>query len=322
MERKKPIIVIVGPTGVGKTSVSVKIAKSLNSEIINADSRQIYKYMDIGTAKPSPDLLSEVRHHLIDIVCPDEYFSAAEYQERAREIIDSLSRKGMVPVIVGGTGLYVKAVIYGLFKGPKADPDLRKSYAEYAEKFGKEALYNRLKEVDEGATKRIHPMDTVRVMRALEVYDKTGKTISSLQDNFTLDRSPYIPIIIGLYRERKDLYRKIEERADSMIQEGLVHEVESLLKRGYSEELRSMMGIGYGQVISFLRGEYDLEKAISLVKRDTKRYAKRQMTWFNKVENINWVEMTDHIENDLTITFNIIETNLKMIQKEELTRLL
>jgi len=311
MEKKYFIILIVGPTGVGKTDISVKIARAFHSEIINADSRQIYRYMDIGTAKPTSEHLSSVRHHLIDIVEPDEYFSAGEYRKRSEEIIQKLLNKGMMPVVVGGSGLYLKALLYGLFEGPEADPNLRKTYDTYADKFGSEALHKKLSKIDPQAAQRIHPKDRVRIIRALEVYEKTGKPISSLQGNFSLQKSLYAPIIIGLQRERKELYQRIEQRVDSMMAEGFVDEVRRLLDRGYSEDLRALMGIGYGQIIHYLKGEYNIERAISLIKRDTKRYAKRQMTWFQKMENINWLTMTDDADNDLKKALDLIRQKLK-----------
>lgn len=321
MKKRIPIIAIVGPTGVGKTDISVKIALILNSEIINVDSRQIYKFMNIGTAKPSSKILSLVKHHLIDIIYPDEYFSAGKYGTKARKVIFSLFQKDMIPLLVGGSGLYLSAIIYGLFEGPQADHKLRKTFTEYANHFGKESLHTRLKKIDPESANRIHPMDIMRVIRALEVYEKTGKPISYFQVNFSLEEIFYIPIIIGLERDRKDLYKRIESRVDLMIGEGLVDEVKRLLDMGYSEELHSMMGIGYKQTISFLKGKHDLDKAISLIKRDTKRYAKRQITWFKKVENIKWINLTDNLEEDVNTILDFINTNLDRIKLKKIKKL-
>lgn len=320
MEEKIPIIVIIGPTGIGKTDISVKIALVLNSEIINFDSRQIYKFMNIGTAKPSSKILSMVKHHLIDIICPDEYFSAGEYGRKAKEIISSLFHNGMIPLLVGGSGLYLNAVIYGLFEGPQADHKLRRNYVEYADNFGKESLHTRLTKIDPEAANKIHPLDMIRVIRAIKVYEKTGKPISYFQVNFSIEKTPYIPIIIGLKRDRKDLYKRIESRVDLMIGEGLVDEVKRLLDMGYSEELHSMMGIGYRQIIGFLKGKHDLNKAIGLIKRDSKRYAKRQMTWFRKVDNIKWVNCSDNLENDVNTILDLINMNLDGIHLKNIKK--
>ena len=311
MKQKVPIILIVGPTGVGKTEISVEIALALNTEIINADSRQIYKLMDIGTAKPPKALQSKVRHHLIDIIYPDEYFSAGEYGRRAREVILSLWERGMIPLIVGGSGLYIKALIYGFFKGSETDQELRESFMEYANKIGERSLYERLIKVDPDAAKRIHPKDTMRIVRALEVYEKTGKPISILQDNFAMKDSPYRPIMIGLCRERKNLYKRIDKRVDLMINQGLIDEVKGLLDMGYSEELNSMMGIGYKQIIGFLKGEYDLNSAIAILKRDSRRYAKRQMTWFRKAEGIEWIDVTDNLDDNVRKILALIHEKTK-----------
>lgn len=311
MKQKVPIILIVGPTGVGKTEISLEIALALNTEIINADSRQIYKLMDIGTAKPPKALQSKVKHHLIDIIYPDEYFSAGEYGRRAREVILSLRERGMIPLIIGGSGLYIKALIYGFFKGPEADQEMREFFMEYADKNGESSLYERLRKVDPDAAKRIHPKDTMRIVRALEVYEKTGKPISILQDNFAMKNSPYRPIMIGLFREKKNLYKRIDKRVDLMIDQGLIDEVKGLLDMGYSEGLNSMMGIGYKQIIGFLKGEYDLNSAIAILKRDSRRYAKRQMTWFRKAEGIEWIDVTDNLDDNVRKILALIHEKIK-----------
>ncbi len=288
-----PILVIAGPTAVGKTGIAIELAKELNGEIISADSRQIYKGMDIGTAKPSKDEQAAVKHHMLNVVNPDEPFSVGEYKRSAEKIIEDIWQRNRLPIIAGGTGLYIRAVIYGLWEGPMADKELRDRLRKEEEKFGKGHLYNKLKEVDPETAEKTKPNDLVRIIRSLEVYYKEGKPISYFHRLHGFQEKNHNVMFIGLTMERGMLYKKIEDRVDEMINSGLIDEVKCLLKKGYDENISSMTGVGYRQVIGYLRGDYNLEEAVRLIKRDTKRYAKRQYTWFNKDKRIEWFSIDD-----------------------------
>lgn len=282
------VLILLGPTGVGKTGASILLAKSLNTEIISADSMQIYRHMDIGTAKPSEEDRKGVIHHMIDIIEPCEEFSTGRYVETVIPIIEDIHRRGKIPLIVGGTGLYIRSMTRGLFKGPSADWLLRERLLEMEEK-EKGSLYRYLKELDFEAAERIMPSDTRRVVRAIEVCLKTKREITALQRKFT-EPLPYEFILIGLKRDRKELYRLIEERVDRMVSSGLIEEVRGLLNMNPSKT--ALQAIGYKEMISHLRGEVDLNEAIRLIKKRTKAYAKRQFTWFKKEQGIKWIDIT------------------------------
>ncbi len=300
------VIILLGPTGVGKTEVSILFANALDTEIISADSMQIYKGMDIGTAKPSRKQREEVKHHMIDIVEPSESYSVGRYIEDVMPVIEALHRKGKIPIVAGGTGLYIKAMTRGIFSGPSADWKLREELASLEE--GQSgALYSYLQKLDQEAASKIMPADTRRIIRALEVCLKTKKGISEFQQKLTTPL-PYEFIKIGLRRERKELYRMLEARVDKMIEAGLVDEVKKLIAihpftpfrdeslTGFTDSpihhLSSMQAIGYKEIAMYLNGEIPLEEAIRLIKRSTKRYAKRQYTWFNKEEDTHWIDTT------------------------------
>ena len=286
------VLILLGPTGVGKTGVSILLAKALNTEIISADSMQIYRHMDIGTAKPSKEERATVRHHMIDIVNPSEAYSTGKYIEAVVPIIEGLHKTKRIPVVVGGTGLYIKAMTRGIFSGPSADWTLRE-YLLSMEKEENGSLYNYLKELDPEAAEKITPNDTRRIIRALEVCLKSKETLSEMQKKLT-SPLPFEFIKIGLSRERKELYNMIEERVDKMIIDGLVNEVKKVIEMiGNSEiPLPSMQAIGYKDIAMYLNGEITLDEAVRLIKRGTKRYAKRQFTWFRKEEDIHWVNIT------------------------------
>jgi tRNA dimethylallyltransferase len=286
---KPKIVVIVGPTAGGKSAMALELARHFGAEIINADSIQIYKYMDIGTAKPSPEERQSVRHHLIDILYPDEEFSAALFREEARQAIAEVSMQGKKAMVVGGTGLYIKALTSGLIRGGEVDPAIRSRLQSEVQSSGRERLYMRLQEVDLATAARLHPHDTYRIIRALEVYERTGRPISALRQRHLFQEESYQALKIGLLLEREDLYRRIEERADEMIRQGLREEVRHLLEMGYAPTLKAMQSLGYKQIVAHLQGEYDLAEATRRIKRDTKRYAKRQITWFKADTRIHWV---------------------------------
>lgn len=282
------VIILLGPTGVGKTGVSILLAKALNTEIISADSMQIYTHMDIGTAKPTPEERAVVKHHMIDIVDPCEAYSTGKYIKAVVPIIEGLHRKGKIPIVAGGTGLYIKAMTRGIFSGPSADWSLREELLSM-EKEEKGILYNYLKELDPKAVGKITPNDTRRIIRALEVCLKGNTSMSEMQKRLTRPL-PYEFIKIGLLRDRKELYRMIEERVDAMIEKGLVEEVRNLLKM--NPDRTPMQAIGYKEIVMYINGEITWDEAVRLIKRGTKRYAKRQFTWFRKEEGIHWIDIT------------------------------
>jgi tRNA dimethylallyltransferase len=291
-ETMKSVIIILGPTCAGKTGLSILLAKALDTEIISADSMQIYQHMDIGTAKPSATELKEVKHHLIDIMDPTESFSAGLFRDMAVRIINNLHERGKIPIVVGGTGLYIRTLTRGLFKGPSADWALREKLIEEEKIHGTGHLYERLRKIDPASADKINPADTRRIIRALEVSLKGKKAISELQRSFTT-REPYEFIKIGLYRERKELYRMIEQRVDKMMEKGLVDEVRQVIELiGRESRLPSMQALGYKEMSSYLKDNIGLQDAIKIFKRRTKLFAKRQFTWFKKEPDISWVDIT------------------------------
>lgn len=295
------VLVIVGPTGVGKTQVSLELADILNGEIVSLDSRQVYKYMDIGTAKPTKEEMKKVAHHLIDIVYPDEKFTAADYGKRAREVIKEIIKREKQPIVVGGSGLYLKALIKGFFQGPKGDEKLRERLKEEESKFGPDYLFERLKEVDPKAALRIHPHDSVRIIRALEVHELTGKPITLLQEQGSYEPFEMEFAKIGLTLERKKLYERIDRRVEKMMREGFLDEVKGLKEKGYPTGLKAFRTVGYQELFSYLEGKIDFPQAVETIKLNTRRYAKRQVTWFRKDKEIKWLdaEKEDLIESML-----------------------
>lgn len=283
-----PVIIILGPTGVGKTWASILLAQSIGTEIISADSMQIYRHMDIGTAKPSLEETGKVRHHMIDVVEPSESFSAGRYMEMVKPIIDELHRRGKVPIIVGGTGLYIRAMTKGLFSGPSADWGLRDELLSM-DKEAPGSLLDLLRRVDSDAAARIMPGDMRRVIRALEVYLRAKKGISELQYSLTAPL-PYRFIKIGLTKKRDELYRSIERRVDKMISRGLVGEAGRL--HGMPLGKTSQQAIGYKEIAGYLEGALSLDEAVRLIKKRTKNYAKRQFTWFRKEPDVTWLDVT------------------------------
>ncbi len=289
----KKVIILLGPTGVGKTGASMLLAQALETEIISADSMQVYRGMDIGTAKPSETERAAVRHHMIDIADPTESYSTGEYIKTIAAIIEDLHSRGKVPLIVGGTGLYIKAVTRGIFSGPSADWDLREELLS-AEDAEQGILYEHLLKADPEAAARIERNDTRRIVRALEVCLKSKDRMSALQKSLTRPL-PYDFIKIGLTRKREELYRMIDARVDRMLEEGLLEEVKELLAK--APDRTPLQAIGYKEIISFLRGEISIEEAVRLVKRNTRRYAKRQFAWFKKEEGIRWIDVTGRFKS-------------------------
>ncbi len=270
--------------------MGLELAKQWNGEIISADSMQIYRFMNIGTAKPTPAEQAEVAHHMIDIINPDEPFDAKRYSHMAREKIHGLHAQGILPFVVGGTGFYIKAIEYGLFDSELSDPDIRLHLKKEAEERGTAFLYERLSQCDPDTAGIVHPNDTYRIVRALEVYERTGKGISTYRREHAFADHPFRVLKIGCKINREILYERINERVDGMLEKGFVDEVRALLQRGYGSDLKSMQSIGYSHITDFIKGQTPWEEAVRTMKRDTRRYAKRQLTWFNADSSVKWIE--------------------------------
>jgi tRNA dimethylallyltransferase len=289
MEKPK-IVPIVGPTASGKSSLAIHLAQRFKGEIINADSVQMYRGLDIGTAKPSIQERKLVPHHLIDILDPEENYSAADFRRQADELIQRLHQQKIRIFVVGGTGLYLKVLTRGIFVGPAGDPEIRKALQIRQKKEDQLALYQELQDLDPLAASQLHPRDTFRIIRALEVYYLSGKPISTFQKNHGFREKPYDVLKIGLFFDRNELDRRIEERVNQMLQMGWIDEVRSLLSEGIQRNWKPMQSIGYRTIISHLLGEVSYPEAVRLIQRDTRRYAKRQMTWFRADPQIRWFQ--------------------------------
>ncbi len=302
---KRVVPFIVGPTSVGKTYLSVLIAQKLPVEIISADSRQIYKYLNIGTAKPSRKVLDSIPHHLIDFLRPDEFFSAGKYSKAGRKIIDQIFDKEKIPLVVGGSGLYIKALIEGFFDLDIRDEKIRQSLRKRLIKEGTEKLYQELKQHDPGLAEKIQSNDTQRILRGLEVYLASGKKLSLLQEEPSVPANFY-PVIYGLNCDRKLLYERINQRVEEMIEDGLLVEIVNLKKKGYSNNLNSLNTVGYKEAFDYVDNKISYEIMIEKIKQNTRRYSKRQMTWFGKNKLINWYNIDKHSDFQL-LADNIVE---------------
>lgn len=303
------IIVVAGPTAVGKTKYAIEIARRFNGEIVSCDSMQLYKYMNIGSAKPSLQEQNLVKHYLIDTIDPRKEFSVAEYQTLAKNAINEILQKGKTPIISGGTGLYLNSILYEMtFSEVYKDNELRKTLYSDFEREGKDALYERLKALDSKAAERIHPNNVIKVIRALEAAIK-GNGIDDFQ-SCQLKTKDYEPILIGLNRERIQLYERINMRVDMMVEEGLFKEVQEILDLGLKASDISMKGIGYKEVILYLEGEITYEDAIDLIKKNSRHLAKRQLTWFKRYEDMKWFNISEYQSDE-----EAIEDILKWIAK-------
>ncbi|RMF96197.1 MAG: tRNA (adenosine(37)-N6)-dimethylallyltransferase MiaA [Candidatus Schekmanbacteria bacterium] len=290
---KKKIIIISGPTACGKTSVAIEVAKELDGEIISADSMQVYRFLNIGTAKPDKDEIKEAKHHLIDIMNPDEIYSAGDFANDADRIINKISSKKKIPIICGGTGLYIKALTKGLAAGLPADKELKKEIHQSYLNKDLEILYNELKEVDPATAEKLSPSDKQRIKRALEVYYITGMPISKIHTKHSFSDERYDYLYFCLKRDRNELRKRIEARVDKMIEKGLYDEAKSIYKKYKGKEINAFRAIGYREMISHLKGEVSFDEAVKLIKKATKAYAKRQMTWFKKQKEIIWINIKD-----------------------------
>lgn len=291
--RFKPVVVIVGPTAVGKSRIAVEVAKAFETEVLTADSRQVYRGMDVGTDKPAPEERQGIPHRLIDLVGPDESFNAGLYRRQAIDEIERLYRDRRLPLVVGGTGLYVRTLLKGLCDAPPTDPIVRAALKQEAEDQGQDRLYARLVEVDPVAASRLHPRDESKVLRALEVYQLSGRRMSEFQQEHGFAERPFSTLMIGLNRDRDALYRRIEERIDWQLAHGLIEETKQLLDQGYQRDSAAMKGLGYRQVAEHLAGAYDSAEMVRRFKRDTRRFSKRQMTWFRKEPGIQWLTIEE-----------------------------
>jgi len=290
---KPQIIILAGPTCVGKTRVAIQIAQKWGGEIIGADAVQVYRYMDIGTAKPDASEQAQVKHHMIDIVDPDVRFDSAMYVDRARPIIQQLHDSHTPIFLVGGSGLYIKTLTQGLFQSAPGNPSIRQKYKQLAARHGNTWLYELLKAQDPDAASTIHPNDMVRIIRALEVFETTGRSIREHHQSHQFSDHPYRLFKIMLNDDRKQLYRRIDRRVDRMIQDGFLKEVHSLIHRGYHCRLNAMQSIGYKHMCAYINGRLGWKEAVTLLKRDTRRYAKRQFTWFRADKSFIWTHASD-----------------------------
>lgn len=295
---KKPLVILTGPTAVGKTALSIALAKSINGEIVSADSMQVYRHMDIGSAKITAEEMAGVPHHLIDVMEPTEAFNVVVFQKLAKAAMEEIYGHGHIPILVGGTGFYIQAVLYDIdFTENDEDPSLRRELEELARKEGPEVLYEKLKSVDPAACESIHAHNVKRVIRALEFYEKTGQRISGHNEVQRQNASPYRFAYFVLNDRREEIYKRIDARVDQMMAAGLVEEVQALKEMGCTKDMVSMQGLGYKEILRCLEGELSQEEAVYLIKRDTRHFAKRQLTWFRREKDVIWVEKSDIDQN-------------------------
>ena len=288
--KKKPLIILTGPTAVGKTKASIGLAKAVDGEIISADSMQGYRHMDIGSAKIKPEEMEGIPHHLIDVLEPDDEFHVVKFQQLAKKAMRKIWERGHIPIVTGGTGFYIQALLYDIdFDENEKEDACRKELEAYAREHGAEALHEKLALVDPASAEMIHPNNIKRVIRALEFYEQTGKRISEHNETQRQRESPYAFAYFVLTDDRAHLYERINRRVDQMIEEGLVNEVQALKDKGYTKQLVSMQGLGYKEILDYLDGNCTLEEAIYTIKRDTRHFAKRQLTWFKRERDVIWI---------------------------------
>ena len=290
-EKKKPLIILTGPTAVGKTALSVKLAKVINGSIISADSMQVYRGMDIGSAKVTKKEMGGIKHYLIDVLEPDEEFHVVRFQQMAKEAMAEIYQEGKIPILTGGTGFYIQSVLYDIdFTSQQEDTAYRERLEQLAKEQGNESLHAMLQEVDPVSAEKIHANNVKRVIRALEFYEKTGTPISEHNEKEAAKESPYVFCYFVLNDDRQRLYDRIELRIDQMLEQGLVDEVRKLKEKGYHKEMVSMQGLGYKEILAWLDGEISYEEAVYILKRDTRHFAKRQLTWFRREKDVIWVD--------------------------------
>lgn len=291
-----PLVILTGPTGVGKTDLSIRLAKRINGEIISADSIQVYRHFDIGSAKITPDEMQGVKHYLIDILDPDEEFNIYLFKQYASEAMNEIYAKGRIPIIVGGTGFYIQSILYDINFNHEENEDktVREKYENIAADRGADYLHGLLRAVDPDSADSIHKNNMKRVIRALEYYEHTGERISVHNESEANKQSPYNFMYFVLNRDRDVLYDRINKRVDKMMADGLIDEVKGLLDMGYSRTLVSMQGLGYKEIAAYLNGEYSMEEAVRIIKRDTRHFAKRQLTWFRREKGVKFINYEDY----------------------------
>lgn len=305
--KKKPLIVLTGPTAVGKTKASIGLAKAIGGEIISADSMQVYKHMDIGSAKIRPEETEGIPHYLVDILEPWEEFHVVRFQQMAKAALEKIYANRHIPIVVGGTGFYIQALLYDIdFSENDGDDSYRKELEEEAKSRGVEILHERLKSVDPEAARQIHAHNVKRVIRALEFYRQTGQKISEHNEKERRKESPYRFIYFVLNDDRKKLYERIDRRVDQMMEEGLTSEVEALRKMGCTRDMVAMQGLGYKEILSYLEGEISLDEAVYLLKRDTRHFAKRQITWFKRERDVVWINKEEYAHDEEKILQDMI----------------
>lgn len=292
---KKPLIILTGPTAVGKTKLSIELAKAVNGQMISADSMQVYRHMDIGTAKIRPEEMQGIPHYLIDVLDPWESFDVVRFQTMAKEALEKIYTAGAIPIVVGGTGFYIQALLYNIdFDENDSETGYRSELQSFADRHGVEALHDRLRQVDEKSADIIHPNNIKRVIRALEFYHQTGTRISEHNETQRQKESPYRFVYFVLDDERERIYRRIDQRIDQMLDQGLVAEVKQLRDMGCTRDMVSMQGLGYKEILAYLDGECTLEEAVYILKRDTRHFAKRQLTWFRREQDVRWIERQEY----------------------------
>lgn len=308
---KKPLVILTGPTAAGKTALSIKLAKAINGEMISADSMQVYRMMDIGTAKIMPDEMEGIPHHLIDVLDPKEDFNVFTFQTMAKKALDEIYAKGKIPIIVGGTGFYIQSLLYDISFEDTEVSAYRTELTAYYEEHGAHALHEQLKDIDPISYKEIHENNVKRVIRALEFYHDTGYPISQHNSEQREKPSPYNFAYFVLNDDRKILYDRIEKRIDIMLEQGLVEEVRKLLDYGCTPDMVSMQGLGYKEIVPYLQGDYSLADAIYILKRDTRHFAKRQLTWFRREKEVTWVD-----KQELKSDKEVLDYMLKQLENK------
>lgn len=312
---KKPLIVLTGPTAVGKTSLSISLAKAVNGEIISADSMQVYKGMDIGSAKIRKEEMQGVTHYLVDILEPEEEFHIVKFQELAKAALEEIYAKGKIPILVGGTGFYIQAVTRDIdFTQAEQETSYREELEQFVKEKGAEYLHEKLREVDSKSAENIHANNVKRVIRALEFYHQNGTPISEHNEEQKQQTSPYNLVYFVLTAPREILYERIDRRVDQMMEEGLLEEVKSLRERGCHRGMVSMQGLGYKEILAYLEGEYPLEEAVRILKRDTRHFAKRQLTWFRREQDVIWVDKEQFHWNEA----EILEYMMSVLKEQDL----
>ncbi len=314
-EKKKPLIILTGPTAVGKTAASIGLAKAIGGEIISADSMQVYRYMDIGSAKIMSEEMNGVCHHLIDVLEPEEEFNVAVFQKMAKEAMQGIYERGHIPIVVGGTGFYIQALLYDIdFEKGEENTDYREELEAYAKDHGAQALHDRLREVDPKSADAIHANNVKRVIRALEYYHETGTQISEHNEAEREKESPYQFAYFVLNDVRSHLYERIDHRVDLMMEQGLLDEVTALKNRGCTREMVSMQGLGYKEILDYLDGKDTLEEAVTILKRDTRHFAKRQLTWFRRERDVRWIQKEEYGYDEE----KILQAMLEILREKEI----